>query len=99
MQPLNALNYLGDLYLQLNKPQLARPYLDRALALYEADSGVEQPHAAHLLLSFAEYFRAIGDGETAVSFCQRALTILENIVYPQHPDLIRARALLNMLTP
>ena len=68
---------LGDLYLYMGKPELARPWHDQALAVYLASVRRGEVQYYHHLASF--YADARMDGAQAVQWARKDLQLRQNV--------------------
>ena len=74
-------------YLQLRGDLAgARPYTERALAIWERVLGPEHPDTAGSLNNLGYLLQAMGDLEGARPYYERALDIRERVLGPEHPD-------------
>jgi tetratricopeptide (TPR) repeat protein len=64
----------------------ARPYLERALAIYEQVLGAEHPNTATSLNNLGVLLQAQGDLAGALPYYERALMIREQVLGTEHPD-------------
>jgi len=64
----------------------ARPYYERALAIWEKILGPEHPDTARSLNNLGFLLQAHGDLVGARLYYERALAIREKILGPEHPD-------------
>jgi len=80
----------GTVALQQGDLQGARSYMERALAVREAQLGADHPTTANSLNNLAAVHRALGDLDGARALYQRALAILEARQGPDHPGTARS---------
>jgi tetratricopeptide (TPR) repeat protein len=64
----------------------ARPYFERALAIFEAALGPDHPHTAQSLNNLGGLLYSMGDLAGARPYLERALAINEVTLDPDHPD-------------
>ena len=69
----------------------ARPYYERALAIYEAVLGPQHPATASSLNNLGFVLQAQGELAAARPYYERALHILTTRLTPQHPDTLVVR--------
>ncbi len=83
-------NELGYHLLQMGDYAGARPYYERALAIWEQALGPDHPLTARSLNSLGTLLQAQGDTAGARPYCERALAIREKVLGPEHPDTARS---------
>ena len=83
----NAIGYWLDL---LADYAGARPFYERALAIYEKTLGPDHPDTARSLNNLGFLLQAMGDLAAARPFYERALAIYEKALGPDHPDTARS---------
>ena len=81
-----CLNNLGTLLQAMGDPAGARPYLERALAIWERVLGPDHPDTASSLNNLGSLLREMGDPAGARPYLERALAIRERVLGPDHPD-------------
>jgi tetratricopeptide (TPR) repeat protein len=91
------LNNLGSLLSEQGDLIGARPYYERALAIYEQTLGSTHPYTAGILNNLGWLLAQLGDAETARSLVERALAIREQTLGPTHPDTAISLSVLGLL--
>ena len=76
----------------------ARPYYERALAIYERVLGEDHPTTATSLNNFGMLLQAQGDLAGAKPYYERALAIRERVLGPDHPMTQTVRASFRAVT-
>jgi CHAT domain-containing protein/tetratricopeptide (TPR) repeat protein len=77
----DVLHHLGDLERELGQFDLARTYLEEAMALQIKVAGKDDLEVGHICLELANVCRELGDNAHAATYGRRALEI-----YRQSPD-------------
>jgi DNA-binding winged helix-turn-helix (wHTH) protein/tetratricopeptide (TPR) repeat protein len=80
------LSRAGGYFLGRAAYSVARPLLERALAIREKVLGPKHPVTAKALNNLAYLLQAQGDLWAARPLCERALAIREKVLGPEHPD-------------
>ena len=81
-----AAQSIGELWMAKMEYAKARPYFERALAIWEKVLGAEHPDAALSLNNLGGLLRRQGDLAAARSYYERALAIFEARLGPDHPS-------------
>jgi len=82
-----ALSAIGVMLLKKGELDQALDHQQRALAIFEAALGPDQPDIADLLLNMGDVLRQQGKPDEALSCLRRALAIREAALGPHHPDV------------
>jgi eukaryotic-like serine/threonine-protein kinase len=85
-----ALDGLGDVALRRDHPEEAERFYRRALEIWEAILGPEQPRTAITLTNLGAAVLAQGKADEAETWFRRSLSALEAARGPDHPDLAPA---------
>jgi tetratricopeptide (TPR) repeat protein/predicted Ser/Thr protein kinase len=101
---VQMLEHLGEADGDLGQPAQAEALQRRALALAEAQIGLESPEAASALTGLADALAAQGRADEAIAASERALRIVESALGQDHPQvavvlLALGRAQLSAGTP
>ena len=83
-------NTLGYHLQMIGDYPAARPYFERALAIWEKVLGAEHPDTARSLNNFGFLLQSQGDLAAARSYYERALAIREKVLGAEHPDTARS---------
>ena len=81
---------LGTLLQAMGQLREARPYYERALAIYEQVLGPDHPDTARSLNNLGYLLQAMGNLGEARPYYERALAIYEKALGPDHPDTARS---------
>ncbi len=78
---------LGNLYRMSAEDERARPFYERALRIWEAVYGAEDPHVATAMVAVAVSAGIHGRHEEAERLHRQALRIRRAALEPSHPDI------------
>jgi CHAT domain-containing protein/tetratricopeptide (TPR) repeat protein len=91
-----ALRSIAQGLVEQGKPALARPLLERALAIDEKTLGPEDPGIAKRLVGLASVIGDAGDPGAALPLLERALAIDEKALGPEHQQVADVLELLTV---
>ncbi|MEK6782773.1 MAG: CHAT domain-containing tetratricopeptide repeat protein [Bacteroidota bacterium] len=92
-----VLNYLGVLYIQMNKTDKVEDYLKRASDFYLKKFGDQNPNYAKVLNDLGNFYRTQNRFDEAEQLLTKALSIRGNALDTNHPDYVESQEDLGLL--
>ena len=92
-----VLNYLGLLYIQMNKMDKVEDYLKRAAEFYLKKFKDQNPNYAKVLNDLGNFYRTQGRFDEAEKNLTQALSIRSNALDTNHPDYVESQEDLGVL--
>jgi CHAT domain-containing protein/Tfp pilus assembly protein PilF len=92
-----VLNYLGLLYIQMNKMDKVEDYLKRAAEFYLKKFKDQNPNYAKVLNDLGNFYRTQGRFDEAEKNLTQALSIRSNVLDTNHPDYVESQEDLGIL--
>jgi tetratricopeptide (TPR) repeat protein len=85
----SSLNLLGNDYLVERAPEYAKPVLQRAVDLYDADPDTDDLDLAAALNNLGIALEGLGEYDSAKTSLQRSLQIRQSELGPDHPQVAK----------